>query len=225
MEERKSQPASAARPEAEIPRLGRILATLMSERGFGRNETARLCDVQPQTIKNTLDGKSVNARFVMRLIDIFELRDRPEMLRCVLISHLALQLGDNWIEILKRAHLIEQPATRHQFSPQLAPCETELTATLPKVMDALHVQPFDLALQCNVSPRIVRECLRGKNISAKLVRGLSAVLREDTNLLRRVLLSYMAQQYGTESIALMTAARLFGDKPDEAPIPPQSHHQ
>ena len=210
MEEEKSKPQSTGKPLAEVPRLGRILATLMSERGLDRNETARLCDVQPQTIKNALDGKSVNARFVLRLTDVFELRSRREVLRYALISHLALQLGDNWLDILQRAQLVAQsPATR-DFPPPLAPHDVGLTDTLSTVMETLRVQPRDLALQCHISPRVVRDCLRGKNISAKLVREVSALLHENPALLRRFLLSYMAQQYGAESIALMTAARIVG---------------
>ena len=189
---------------------GEILATLMSERGLNRNEAAQLCDVRPQTIKNALDGKSSNARFVLRIIDIFELRNRPEVLRCVLISHLALQLGDNWLNILQRAHLVAAPntPTSHAHSAPLAPYEVSLTDTLSLVMKALRMQTRDLAVHCKVSPRVVGECLRGKNISAQLVRGLSTLLHADNALLRRVLLSYMAQQYGTESLALMTIARL-----------------
>ena len=93
VEERKAQPQSSGKPPDEVPRLGQLLADLMSERGWDRHETAYLCTVQPQTIKNALDCKSVNARFVLRLIDVFELRDRPSVLRHALISHLALPTG------------------------------------------------------------------------------------------------------------------------------------
>ncbi len=208
VDEAKSQSQTSGNPPDELPRLGQLLAVLMSERGLDRHETARLCDVQPQTVKNALDCKSVNARFVLRLIDVFELRDRPKVLRYALISHLALQLGESWLDILQRAHLVSQSSLRRRFVPPLPPSDVGLTDALSTVMEALDVRPRELALQCGVSPRVVRECLRGKNISAQLVRGISVLLPEDNALLRRVLLSYMAQQYGAESIDLMTAARL-----------------
>lgn len=207
--EGESQPRSSGKPPDEAPRLGLLLASLMSESGLDRNETARLCGVQPQTIKNALDFKSVNARFVVRLIDVFELRDRPRVLRYALISHLALQLGDRWLDLLQRAHLVSRSSPERRSAPALSSRDVVLTDALSTVMEVLQLEPADLALRCDVSPRVVRECLRGKNISAQLVRGVSALVPEDDRLLRRVLLSYMAQQYGPDSIALMTAARLL----------------
>ena len=187
----------------------------MSERGADRNETARLCGVRPQTIKNALDGKSVNARFVVRLIDVFELRDRPAHLRYALISHLALQLGDTWLDVLQRARLASQPAPGSP-PPPLPANDVVLPDALSTVMESLHLEPEALALECDVSPRVVRECLRGRNISAQLVRGVSALLPHENPLLRRVLLSYMAQQYGPMSIALMAAAGLVANQPGNA---------
>lgn len=191
----------------ETPRLGLLLADLMSERSLDRNETARLCDVQPQTIKNALDCKSVNARFVVRLIDVFELRDRPKVLRYALISHLALQLGDSWLDLLQRSRLVS-PSSPQRRLPPLTSRDVALTDALSTVMETLQIDPADLALRCEVSPRVVRECLRGKNVSAQLIRGVSALLPDHQRLLRRILLSYMAQQYGPESVSLMTTARL-----------------
>ena len=208
MNERKSQAQRPGKPPTAEPRLGLLLDTLMGEKGVDRTETACLCRVQPQTIKNALDGKSVNARFVMRLIDVFGLRSRPEMLRYTLISHLALQLGDSWLAILQRADLASQPSPSSGSPPPLATCDVGLPDALSTVMESLQFQPAELASQCAVSQRVVRECLRGKNVSAQLVRGVSALLAHDSGLLRRVLLSYMAQQYGTASVALMTTARL-----------------
>lgn len=208
MNEGKSQARPPDKPPAVEPRLGLLLDTLMEEKGVDRTETARLCDVQPQTIKNALDGRSVNARFVMRLIDVFGLRSRPEMLRYALISHLALQLGDTWLAVLQRADLASRSSPRSGSPPPLAECDVRLPDALSTVMESLQVQPAELASQCDVSLRVVRECLRGKNVSAQLVRGISALLAHDGRLLRRVLLSYMAQQYGAESGALMTTARL-----------------
>ncbi len=180
----KPQPRSSGSPQDEVPRLGLLLATLMSERGLDRNETAHLCNVQPQTIKNALDDKSVNARLVLRLIEVFELRDRPEVLRNALISHLALQLGANWLEVLRRAQLVPQSALQRDFPSPLEPNDVELSDTLSTVMKTYHRQSScsraamrRVFADCSrmsarkehlgsTHPRVIRSLARGQRIAS-----------------------------------------------------------
>lgn len=87
-------------------RLADVLSSIMSQHGVDEKQVANQCSVTYQTVKNALRGRPINARFVRRLIDAFHLYNDNALLRLLLLSYLAQQLGDRWPDIMAHAGLI-----------------------------------------------------------------------------------------------------------------------
>ena len=102
------KPASSRQsvPLSSEIRLADVLSSIMSQHGADEKQVANQCSVTYQTVKNALRGRPVNARFVRRLIDAFHLYDDNALLRLLLLSYLAQQLGDRWSGIMVHAGLI-----------------------------------------------------------------------------------------------------------------------
>ena len=79
-----------------------LVADLMEQRSIDRTELAARCKVTPQTVKNVLDGKSVNARFLITLIELFRVDHDEDLLRRFLLAFLALQFPDRRAEVYLR---------------------------------------------------------------------------------------------------------------------------
>lgn len=93
-------------PLSSEVRLADVLSSIMSRHGVDETQVANQCSVTYQTVKNALRGRPVNARFVRRLIDAFHVYDDNALLRLLLLSYLAQQLGDRWPDIMIHAGLI-----------------------------------------------------------------------------------------------------------------------
>lgn len=98
-------------PLSDEIRLADVLSSIMSRHGVDEKQVAHQCSVTYQTVKNALRGRPVNARFVRRLIDAFHVYDDNALLRLLLLSYLAQQLGERWPDIMIRASLI-RPSRR-----------------------------------------------------------------------------------------------------------------
>ena len=98
-------------PLSDEIRLADVLSSIMSRHGVDEKQVAHRCGVTYQTVKNALRGRPVNARFVRRLIDVFDVYDDKVLLRLLLLSYLAQQLGERSLDIMTRASLI-RPSRR-----------------------------------------------------------------------------------------------------------------
>ena len=58
------------------------------------NCVATDCDLLYQTVKRGVEGGGVNARFILTLIDCYELRDQPTLLRDLLLGFLLSQFPE-----------------------------------------------------------------------------------------------------------------------------------
>lgn len=96
-------------PLSDEIQLADVLSSIMNRHGVNEKQVAHQCNVTYQTVKNALRGRPVNARFVRRLIDAFHVYDDHVLLRLLLLSYLAQQLGEQWSDIMTYAGLIRAP--------------------------------------------------------------------------------------------------------------------
>lgn len=66
------------------------LRQLMDEQNLSVAELAVKLSVSGQTVKNALDGKSINARFLEGIMRVFDLEKRPKELHEILLGMIAL---------------------------------------------------------------------------------------------------------------------------------------
>lgn len=86
--------------------LAAVLRDLMEENGLDMRAMAERCGVTYQTIKNALDGHSVNRKFISELIRQFDIEHDPQLLRRVLLAFLIVQFGDEGEALLRTAGLV-----------------------------------------------------------------------------------------------------------------------
>lgn len=94
--------------------LSEVLEQIMADNHKDPTDTSSLhfianrCGVTYQTVKNAHDGKSVNAKFIMSLIERFNLKDNPRILRRLLLAFLKVQFPpDKSTELFEAASIID----------------------------------------------------------------------------------------------------------------------
>ena len=87
--------------------LSNILKTMMGEKKVNAHTVAGMCEITYQTVKNVLDGKSPNARFVKLVVAHFGLNNDPDFLRRILVAYLLLQFPEDDGELLKKAGILD----------------------------------------------------------------------------------------------------------------------
>mgnify|MGYP001040814070 CR=1 FL=1 len=86
--------------------LSDLLENLMKAKEVSIHDVADTCNVTYQTVKNILDGKSPNARFVKKLIESFGIDQDLELLRKYLLAYLLLQFPEESGKLLRRVSLM-----------------------------------------------------------------------------------------------------------------------
>jgi len=78
-----------------VPTLGSILSDCIAEKGIDDRELAELCECSHQTIRNIQAGKSISAGLASRIIQVCELRTKPDVLRSFLLAFLHAEFLDS----------------------------------------------------------------------------------------------------------------------------------
>lgn len=92
--------------------LASIVRDLMKEHELDMGTLAARCGVTYQTIKNVVDGRSVNRRFISELIRQFDMEDDPEQLRRIILAFLLAQFEDEGERLLRTAGLLPKPKSK-----------------------------------------------------------------------------------------------------------------
>lgn len=87
------------------PSFASLLLGCMQERSVSVADLARDLRVDYKTVRNATEGKSINARFLVSVVDYFGVERQPDKLRDLLIAFLALQLPEDRSDLLQAAGL------------------------------------------------------------------------------------------------------------------------